>query len=101
MFKHNFLLAFRNFKRFKGTFFINLIGLSTGLACTLLIYLWANDELQKDNFFKNDDRLFQVMENRVQAQGIWTAQSTSGVMADLMVKEMPEVQYAAHTSWVE
>lgn len=100
MFKHNLLLAFRKFKRFKGTFFINLIGLSTGLACTLLIYLWANDELQKDNFFENDSQLFQVMENRVQAQGIWTAQSTSGVMADLLMKEMPEVQYAAHATWV-
>jgi hypothetical protein len=31
MFKHNLLLIYRNFKRFKSTFFINLIGLSTGL----------------------------------------------------------------------
>jgi putative ABC transport system permease protein len=100
MLKHNILLAFRNFKRSKGTFFINLIGLSTGLTCTLLIYLWANDELQKDNFFEKEDQLFQVMENRVQAQGIWTAQSTSGVMAESLVKDMPEVQYAAHTTWV-
>lgn len=100
MFKHNLILAFRNFKRFKGTSLINLVGLSTGLACTLLIYLWANDEIRKDNFFENDDLLFQVMENRVQAQGIWTAQSTSGVMADLMEKEFPEVRYAAHTTWV-
>ncbi len=101
MFRHNFLLAFRNFKRFKGTFFVNLIGLSTGLACTLLIYLWAQDELQKDNFFENDNRLFQVMENRVQAHGIWTAQSTSGVTAESLVKDMPEVEYAAHASWVD
>ncbi len=100
MLRHNFLLAFRNFRRFKSTFIINLIGLSSGLACTLMIYLWAKDELQKDNFFQNDSQLFQVMENRVQAHGIWTAQSTSGVMADLMMKEFPEVQYAAHTSWV-
>jgi putative ABC transport system permease protein len=100
MLRHNFLLAFRNFRRFKSTFIINLIGLSSGLACTLIIYLWAKDELEKDNFFQNDSQLFQVMENRVQAHGIWTAQSTSGVMADLMMKEFPEVQYAAHTSWV-
>jgi putative ABC transport system permease protein len=100
MLRHNFLLAFRNFRRFKSTFIINLIGLSSGLACTLIIYLWAKDELEKDNFFQNDNQLFQVMENRVQAHGIWTAQSTSGVMADLMMKEFPEVQYAAHTSWV-
>lgn len=96
MFRHNLLLAFRNFKRSKGTFFINLIGLSTGLACTLLIYLWVQDELQKDNFFKQDDLLFQVMENRIQAHGIWTAESTSAVTAESFVKDFPEVQYAAH-----
>ena len=28
MFKHNLLIAFRNFKRFKSSFFINLTGLS-------------------------------------------------------------------------
>jgi hypothetical protein len=39
MFFHNLLLTYRNFLRFKGSFFINLAGLSTGLACTLLIYL--------------------------------------------------------------
>jgi putative ABC transport system permease protein len=101
LFKHTLVLIYRSFKRFKGTFLINLVGLSTGLACTLLIYLWANDELQKDNFFEKDDQLFQVMENRVQAQGIWTAQSTSGVMAELLVKEMPEVEFSAHTTWSE
>jgi putative ABC transport system permease protein len=100
MFKHNVILAIRSFKRFKVTSIINLVGLSTGLTCTLLIYLWASDEFQKDNFFQNDERLFQVMENRVQAHGIWTAQSTSGVMADLMVKDFPEVQFAAHASHV-
>ena len=45
MFKHNFLIIYRNFKRYKITFFINLIGLSSDFACVLLIYLWVNDEL--------------------------------------------------------
>ena len=40
MLPYPLLLIYRNFKRFKSTFFINLIGLSTGLACALLIYLW-------------------------------------------------------------
>jgi len=35
--KHYFLIIFRSFKRFKSTFLINLIGLSTGLACVLFI----------------------------------------------------------------
>src|SRR5687767_9041805 len=32
MFRHNFLITYRNFLRYKSTFLINLIGLSTGLA---------------------------------------------------------------------
>jgi putative ABC transport system permease protein len=63
MLKHNFLIIFRNFLRSKSTFFINLIGLSTGIACALLIYLWVNYEIHVDKFNKNENRLYQVMEN--------------------------------------
>src|SRR5690242_1759871 len=42
---HNLLIIYRNFLRFKSTFLINLLGLSTGLTCLVLIYLWVNDEL--------------------------------------------------------
>lgn len=94
MFRHNLLVIYRNFKRFKSTFFINLTGLSAGLACSLLIYLWVNDELNVDKFHEKDSQLFQVMENRVQAQGILTAQSTSGSLAETLKSEMPEVEYA-------
>jgi hypothetical protein len=63
MFRHALLLIYRNFLRFKSTFFINLIGLSTGLACSLFIYLWVNDELQVDTFHEKDSQLFQAMLN--------------------------------------
>jgi putative ABC transport system permease protein len=63
MFKHNLLLSYRNFKRHKGTFLINLAGLSCGLACALVIYLWVNDELSFDKYHVNDSRLYQVMTN--------------------------------------
>ena len=33
MFRHNLLITYRNFLRYKSSFLINLIGLSTGLAC--------------------------------------------------------------------
>jgi putative ABC transport system permease protein len=99
MLRHNLLLIYRNFKRFKSTFFINLIGLSTGLACTLLIYLWVNDELTIDKFHKNDDRIFHAMEHRVKSDGIWTSFSTPGILAEALIEEMPEVEYACGSSW--
>jgi putative ABC transport system permease protein len=98
MLKHSLLLIYRNFKRFKSTFFINLIGLSSGLACTLLIYLWVNDELHVNKFSKNDSRIFYAMEHRVKADGIWTSPNTSGPTGEALVSDMPEVEYACTTT---
>ena len=95
MLRHNLLIIFRNFKRNKSTFFINLIGLSTGLACALLIYLWVNDELQIDKWSKNDKLLYQVMDNQWQSSGITTGEGTPDMLADALADEIPEVKYAA------
>jgi predicted permease len=100
MLKHNLTLIYRNFLRSKGFFFINLVGLSTGLACTLLIYLWVNDERMKDKFHEKDSRLFQVMEHQQYADEIMTTTSTPGILSDALRDEIPEIEYAATTSWV-
>ena len=95
MFRHTFLLIYRNFQRFRSTFFINLIGLSSGLACALLIFLWVNDELSVDTFHENDAQLYQVMENQHQADRINTQEGTPGLLAESLAEDMPEVKYAA------
>jgi len=97
MFKSHFTIAWRNLIKDRRFTLLNLTGLTTGLACALLIYIWVNDELRVDRFHKKDARLFQVMENRVQASGIWTASSSPVPMADALAKEMPEVEYATST----
>lgn len=94
MFKHNLLLIYRNFKRFKSTFFINLIGLSTGLACALFIYLWVNDELTVDKFHVRDSQLYQVRSNYKDKESTVTNFETDGVLADALAEEMPEVKFA-------
>jgi ABC-type antimicrobial peptide transport system permease subunit len=99
MFRHNLLISYRNFLRYKQSFFINLIGLSTGLACTLLILLWVNDELSVDQFHKNDIRLYQVLENVEQGDGIITRMTTAGPTAEAMASEMPEVEMAVTTTF--
>ncbi|MEJ1239769.1 ABC transporter permease [Chryseolinea sp. T2] len=93
MLRHNLLIVFRSLKRFRMTFVINLLGLSTGLACALLIYLWVNDELLMDKFHDKDDRLFQVMTN-VQENGVWTTDATTGPLAKALADEIPEIEYA-------
>ena len=95
MLKHFYRIIYRNFKRFKGAFLINLIGLSSGLACAVLIYLWVDNELHINNFNKNDSRLFQVMENTPNAKGITTVASTPDLLSQALKDEIPEVEYAA------
>lgn len=96
MFKHHLLLIYRNFKRYKSSFFINLIGLSAGLSCTLLIYLWVNDEMQIDRF--HNERLYQVIQNEHLTDGVQTVEGTPGILAETMAKEMAEVETAVATS---
>jgi len=87
-------MIYRNFKRNKSSLFINLIGLSTGLACALLIYLWVNDELNVDKFHEKDSQLFQVMQNVKMTKDIITWEATPGPLAEALAEEMPEVESA-------
>ena len=94
MFKHNLLIIYRNFRRFKSTFFINLLGLSTGMACTLLIYLWVNDELSVDKFHEKDGQLYQVYMHHEENGMIRSAPPVPALLADVMREEVPEVLMA-------
>lgn len=92
MFKHNLLIAWRNFGRSKTTFFINLVGLSSGLTFALLIYLWINHELSVDKFHANDPQLYEVMKNDSIANGIMTSGYTPGPLSQALAEEVPEVE---------
>jgi putative ABC transport system permease protein len=91
MFKHNLLIIYRNFKRFKSTFLINLLGLSTGMACTLLIYLWVNHELSVDKFHENDAQLYQVYLNHEENGAVRSAPPVPALLADVLEMEVAEV----------
>jgi len=57
MFTNYFIIAWRNLLKHRQFTLLNLLGLSTGLACALLIYLWVQDELNIDTFNKKDSQL--------------------------------------------
>ena len=93
MIKHNFLITYRSFLRNKSTFLINLMGLSTGLACVLVIYLWVNDELRVDTFHEKDEQLYKVMHN-LEFEDALTWEITPVPLGEALVQEMPEVEMA-------
>lgn len=98
MLQHYLLLIYRNFKKHKSSFFINLIGLTAGLTCTLLISLWVTDEVNMDKFHVNGTQLYQVMENEQITSGVNTTDQTAGILGETLLAEMPEVQDAVAVS---
>jgi len=60
MFKNYFNIAFRNIQRNKVYSFINITGLSLGLAAAMLIILYVKDEVSYDRFQKNVSNIYRI-----------------------------------------
>lgn len=96
--RHNLLISYRSFLRNKRSFFINLTGLSAGLACVLLIYLWVADEWRYDRFHENDQQLYRVLQNHTSPSGINTWKNTPVPLADALSSEVPGITGAISIS---
>jgi putative ABC transport system permease protein len=64
MFKNYIKTAFRNLARNKVYSFINIAGLSIGLACAILIMLYVKDEVSYDRFHKNVNNIYRIVSKR-------------------------------------
>jgi putative ABC transport system permease protein len=95
MFKTNLKIAWRNLLKDKQFTILNILGLSAGLACALLIFLWVSDELTYDKFFTNNNRLYKLMEQRNNNGDISYSEESSGELSDAVKRTIPEVEYAS------
>jgi len=95
MFRNYFKTAWRNLIKNKAHSFLNLSGLSVGIASSLLILLWVQNELGVDAFHTNGARLYKVYEREYYANNIDGNYDTPGMLADELKKVIPEVEDAA------
>ncbi|MCG8373977.1 MAG: ABC transporter permease [Balneolales bacterium] len=98
MFKNYLKIAFRNLKNQKSYSFINIMGLTIGLACFILIGLFIRYELSYDSFHTHSERTFRVVEQQPENEYLgsnWFA-ITATAMAATMKQDYPEVEYAAY-----
>ena len=95
MFKNHLKIAWRTLLKDKQFTFLNVLGLSAGLACTLLIYLWVNDELKFDKFNDKDGQLYQLMEHRTTPGQSPVSDESCGLLGEVIAAQIPEVEYAA------
>ncbi|MEO6252366.1 MAG: ABC transporter permease [Ferruginibacter sp.] len=94
MIKHYFKIAIRNLGKQKGLSFINVFGLSIGLACFALFLLYAVNEFGFDRFHKNAKNIYRVYYHRDAVHGE-EARSSSYLPIPLgpaMKENFPEVE---------
>ena len=94
MFANYLKIAVRNIKRNKGYSFINIAGLSIGIACCILMYFYVKDEKTYDRFHDNIDRIYFIMGD-VDLGRIKIGVSPEPSLCEKMRNEFPEVENAA------
>lgn len=75
MIKNYFKIACRSLIKSKVYSFINITGLSVGMAVAMLIALWIWDEVSYNKSFKNYDHIVRPMENSSSGENIRTFNS--------------------------
>ena len=99
MLKNFFKVAIRNLWKHKGYSFLNIFGLAMGMACSLLILLWINDERSVDSFHTNANRLYSVYERQYYDGKIESGYFTPGILPAEMTKVIPEIEQASGFGW--
>lgn len=81
----------RNLWRRKGYTAINVLGLSLGLACCIVIGLFIQDELSYDRHHENADRIYRVSQEvmRPGQQELWAW--TGGGMTPDLIADFPQI----------
>lgn len=75
MIKNYFKIAWRNLVNSKGYSAINIAGLAIGMSVAMLIGLWIGDEVSFNSYYRNHNRLAQVMINQTMAGETYTAET--------------------------
>ncbi len=84
--------SIRALNRQKSYVFLNIIGLSVGIACSLLIALYLINEISFDRFHENKDRIYRViLDGKIGEQEIKAAY-TCAPLGPALLNEMPEVE---------
>ena len=87
-FKHSFRALFRQ----KGYLIINILGLSIGIACSMIIALFIIHEISYDRFNEKKDRIYRLIVNGKIADREVSYAITSAPIGPTMLWEFPEVE---------
>ncbi|HWJ90846.1 MAG TPA: FtsX-like permease family protein [Flavisolibacter sp.] len=96
MLKNYFTIAWRSMMKNKAFSFINIFGLSAGLACCMLISFYILDETSYDRYHKHAKQIYQIGTTFIRNGNEKSKlPNTPAPMAETMRQEFPEIQGTA------
>ncbi|MEO9872496.1 ABC transporter permease [Ekhidna sp.] len=87
-------IAFRTLLKRKSTSFINILGLSIGVASFIFIYLYTHQIFTFDDHHTNKDRIFLAYKERITPDGIQPTYDTWMPLKDRLKNDYQQVEYA-------
>lgn len=91
MFKNYFKIAIRNFWKQKIYTFINILGLSVGIACFIGIVAYSNNELSFDKHHNDSEKIFRIKLIGEMSGTAFEAAVTGAPVGKILFEELPEV----------
>ena len=86
--------SIRSIMQYKGYSSLNILGLTLGITCTLLISMYIFDELSYDKFHTNRERIYRVISTFVES-GKETNYSTTQIpLAEELESKYSEIAYS-------
>lgn len=100
MFKHYCTVAIRIIRRSFLFSSINILGFVLGMTAAFLNYLWVVDELTFEDFHKNGDSIYRIVEASKDKTGkVTESASTVAPLADAFRKEFSQVQQTTYIKY--
>ncbi|MDH5707264.1 MAG: ABC transporter permease, partial [Candidatus Aminicenantes bacterium] len=97
MMRNYLKIALRNMRKYKTGSFINVAGLSLGLAFCVLIYLFISDELSFDRFHEKTDSIYSIVFNDHFYE--YSGRRGPVPLAPVLKDHFPEIESFARLVW--
>src|SRR6478736_5327715 len=93
-----FKIAWRNLLKNKAFSFLNIAGLTIGMASATLILLWIQNEWSYDRFHANKDSIYEAWNRGIADGELQCWNSTPSVLGPALKQEFPDVAQMARTN---
>jgi putative ABC transport system permease protein len=101
MFKNYFIIAARNLRNKPVFSFLNIIGLSIGIACCMVVALFVIDQFSYDAHHENSENIYRVVHRQLDGPKPLYVAVTQGPLAPELIKVFPEIQKATRVGFTD